>query len=89
MHHVVALIAERQKDKCTNRSLSRLLSIMVSLKADSLFLRGRGKTFYTLPSSDPTFALLLLCGGSDDDDLVVYLDLPFDYSRVHVTPQKY
>ncbi|MFS8006578.1 hypothetical protein Hanom_Chr14g01250851 [Helianthus anomalus] len=28
MHHVVALIAERQKGTCTNRSLSRLLSVM-------------------------------------------------------------
>ncbi|MFS7931800.1 hypothetical protein Hanom_Chr04g00360281 [Helianthus anomalus] len=28
MHHVVALIAERQRGTCTNRSLSRLLSVM-------------------------------------------------------------
>ncbi|MFS7971370.1 hypothetical protein Hanom_Chr09g00831921 [Helianthus anomalus] len=28
MHHVVALMAERQKGTCTNRSLSRLLSVM-------------------------------------------------------------
>ncbi|MFS7959073.1 hypothetical protein Hanom_Chr08g00686361 [Helianthus anomalus] len=28
MHHVVALTAERQKGTCTNRPLSRLLSVM-------------------------------------------------------------
>ncbi|MFS8017129.1 hypothetical protein Hanom_Chr15g01376691 [Helianthus anomalus] len=28
MDYVVALIAERQKGTCTNRSLSRLLSVM-------------------------------------------------------------
>ncbi|MFS8009139.1 hypothetical protein Hanom_Chr14g01281061 [Helianthus anomalus] len=28
MHHVVTLIAERQNGTCTNRPLSRLLSIM-------------------------------------------------------------
>ncbi|MFS7920891.1 hypothetical protein Hanom_Chr03g00230211 [Helianthus anomalus] len=74
MYHVVALIAERQKGTCTNRSLSRLLSVMclmskasckttiepgVSLEAVSLVLKGRGKVVYILPSLDPTFALLL------------------------------
>ncbi|MFS7924997.1 hypothetical protein Hanom_Chr03g00279201 [Helianthus anomalus] len=28
MHHVVTLIAERQKGTCTDRSLSRLSSVM-------------------------------------------------------------
>ncbi|KAJ0940434.1 hypothetical protein HanRHA438_Chr02g0083371 [Helianthus annuus] len=32
----------------------------VSLEAASLFLRGRGKVVYILPSSDPTLALLLV-----------------------------
>ncbi|MFS7907627.1 hypothetical protein Hanom_Chr01g00073541 [Helianthus anomalus] len=42
----------------------------VSLKATSLFLRGRGKTVYILPSSDPTLALLLVRFTEyDDDDL--------------------
>ncbi|KAJ0751490.1 hypothetical protein HanLR1_Chr05g0193961 [Helianthus annuus] len=85
MHHVVALIAERQGVTCTNRLLSRLLSVMclmskawckstiepgVSLEAASLFLRGRGKAAYILPSSDPTFALLLVgfTPYNDDDD---------------------
>ncbi|MFS7948834.1 hypothetical protein Hanom_Chr06g00564471 [Helianthus anomalus] len=75
MHHVVALIAERQGSTCTNRCLSQLLSVMclmskalckttiepgVSLEAVSLFLRGRGKAVYISPSSDSTLALLLV-----------------------------
>ncbi|MFS7902380.1 hypothetical protein Hanom_Chr01g00010611 [Helianthus anomalus] len=32
----------------------------VSLETASLFLQGRGKVVYILPSSDPTFALLLV-----------------------------
>ncbi|MFS7987494.1 hypothetical protein Hanom_Chr11g01023331 [Helianthus anomalus] len=59
MHHVVALIAERQGSTCTNRHLSQLFS-GVSLEATSLFLRGRGKAVYILPSSDLTLALLLV-----------------------------
>ncbi|MFS7933881.1 hypothetical protein Hanom_Chr04g00385041 [Helianthus anomalus] len=65
MHHVVALIAERQGGTCTNRLLSQLLSVMflmskawckttieprISLEAASLFLRCRGKAVYILPS---------------------------------------
>ncbi|KAJ0735698.1 putative protein kinase RLK-Pelle-RLCK-VIIa-2 family [Helianthus annuus] len=43
-----------------------------SLEAASLFLRGRGKAVYILPSSDPTFALLLVGFTEyDDDDLSV------------------
>ncbi|MFS7960899.1 hypothetical protein Hanom_Chr08g00708451 [Helianthus anomalus] len=68
MHHVVALIAERQKGTCTSRLLSRLLSSGVSLKAASLFLLGRGKVVYILPSSDPTLALLLVGFTEYDDD---------------------
>ncbi|MFS7955998.1 hypothetical protein Hanom_Chr07g00649401 [Helianthus anomalus] len=75
MHHVVVLIAERQKGTCTNRPLSQLLSVMclwskalckttieprISLEAASLFLQGRCKAVYILPSSDPTLALLLV-----------------------------
>ena len=33
-----------------------------------LFLRGRGKAVYILPSSDPTFALLLVGFTEYDDD---------------------
>ncbi|MFS8017806.1 hypothetical protein Hanom_Chr15g01384751 [Helianthus anomalus] len=40
----------------------------VSLEAASLFLRGRGKAVYILPSSDPTFALLLVGFTEYDDD---------------------
>ncbi|MFS7910234.1 hypothetical protein Hanom_Chr02g00103871 [Helianthus anomalus] len=40
----------------------------VLLEAASLFLRGRGKTVYILPSSDPTFALLLVGFTEYDDD---------------------
>ncbi|MFS7963147.1 hypothetical protein Hanom_Chr08g00734721 [Helianthus anomalus] len=73
MHHVVALIAERQKGTCTTRYLSRLLSVMclmsktwckttiesgVSLKAVSLWVRG--KTIYILPYSSIIFILLLV-----------------------------
>ncbi|MFS7929393.1 putative Lunapark family protein [Helianthus anomalus] len=54
MHHVVALIAERQEG--------------VSLEAATLFLRGRGKSVYILPSSDPTLALLLVGFTEYDDD---------------------
>ncbi|MFS7949884.1 hypothetical protein Hanom_Chr06g00576831 [Helianthus anomalus] len=59
MHHMVALIAERQKGTCTNR---------VSLEAASLFLRCRGKAVSILPSSDPTFVLLLVGFTEYDDD---------------------
>ncbi|MFS7949306.1 hypothetical protein Hanom_Chr06g00569981 [Helianthus anomalus] len=47
----------------------------VSLEAGSLFLRGRGKVFYILPSSDPTLALLLVGFTKYDDD-----ELTFDES---------
>ncbi|MFS7955150.1 hypothetical protein Hanom_Chr07g00639251 [Helianthus anomalus] len=67
MHHVVALIAERQGGACTNRRLSQLLS-GVSFEATSLFLRGRGKAVYISPSSDPTLALLLVGYTEYDDD---------------------
>ncbi|MFS7926360.1 hypothetical protein Hanom_Chr04g00296151 [Helianthus anomalus] len=40
----------------------------VSLEAASLFLQGRGKAVYILPSSDPTFALLLVGFTKYDDD---------------------
>ncbi|MFS8014867.1 hypothetical protein Hanom_Chr15g01349681 [Helianthus anomalus] len=40
----------------------------VSLEAASLFLRGRGKAVYILPSSDPTLALLLVVFTEYDDD---------------------
>ncbi|MFS7983639.1 putative DNA polymerase III, clamp loader complex, gamma/delta/delta subunit, replication factor C [Helianthus anomalus] len=47
----------------------------VSLEAASLFLWGRGKAVYILPSSDPTFALLLVgfteYDDDDDDDCLV------------------
>ncbi|MFS8033620.1 hypothetical protein Hanom_Chr17g01571721 [Helianthus anomalus] len=74
MHHVVTLIAERQKGTCPNRSLSRLAECYVPYVqglmqnyyrtrgitgATSLFLHDRGKTVYILPSSDSTFVLLL------------------------------
>ncbi|MFS7947818.1 hypothetical protein Hanom_Chr06g00552671 [Helianthus anomalus] len=83
MHRVMALIAERQKGTCTNRPLYRLLSVMcivsktlckttiepgVSLEAVSLFLRGRGKSVYILPSSDFSLALLLMRFNEYDDD---------------------
>ncbi|MFS7979329.1 hypothetical protein Hanom_Chr10g00926031 [Helianthus anomalus] len=71
MHHVVALIAERQGGTCTNRPFCRELCALcprldakllwsrgVSLKAASLFLRVRGKAVYILPSSEPTLAFL-------------------------------
>ncbi|MFS7934641.1 hypothetical protein Hanom_Chr05g00393991 [Helianthus anomalus] len=72
MHHVVALIAERQRGTCTNQ-LSAFVPIVeccepckttiepgVSLEAAFLYLQGRGKVVYILPSSDPTLALLLM-----------------------------
>ncbi|MFS8014132.1 hypothetical protein Hanom_Chr15g01341021 [Helianthus anomalus] len=83
MLHVVVLITERQKGTCTNRPLSRLLSVMclvskalckttiesgVLLEEASIFLRSRGKAVYTLPSSDPTLALLLMRFPEYDDD---------------------
>ncbi|MFS7961525.1 hypothetical protein Hanom_Chr08g00716161 [Helianthus anomalus] len=40
----------------------------VSLEAASLFLQGRGKTVYILPSSDPTLSLLLVRFNEYDDD---------------------
>ncbi|MFS7938944.1 hypothetical protein Hanom_Chr05g00445761 [Helianthus anomalus] len=39
-----------------------------SLEAASLFLRGRGKALYILPSSDPTLALLWVGFTEYDDD---------------------
>ncbi|MFS7933890.1 hypothetical protein Hanom_Chr04g00385131 [Helianthus anomalus] len=46
----------------------------VSLKAVSLFLRGRGKIVYILPSSDLTFALLLMgYTECDEDDIILLL----------------
>ncbi|MFS8013083.1 hypothetical protein Hanom_Chr14g01328621 [Helianthus anomalus] len=51
----------------------------VSLEAASLFLRGRGKAVYILPSSDPASALLLVgfteYDDDDDDDDVRYPSL--------------
>ncbi|MFS8033010.1 hypothetical protein Hanom_Chr17g01564451 [Helianthus anomalus] len=42
----------------------------VSLETTSLFLTGRGKVVYILPSSDPTLALILVGFTEyDDDDL--------------------
>ncbi|MFS7914877.1 hypothetical protein Hanom_Chr02g00158731 [Helianthus anomalus] len=91
MHHVVALIAVGQKGTCTNRILSRLLSVMclmsqglmqnyyragVSLEAASLSLRGRGKVVYILPSIDPTFALLLIIFIEYDDDDMYLQSIP-------------
>ncbi|MFS7978870.1 hypothetical protein Hanom_Chr10g00920541 [Helianthus anomalus] len=38
MHHVVALIAERQKGTCTNRPLSRLLSAVYILTSSGPIL---------------------------------------------------
>ncbi|MFS7947640.1 hypothetical protein Hanom_Chr06g00550631 [Helianthus anomalus] len=46
----------------------RLDHYTVSLKAASLFLRGRGKAVYILPSSDPTLVLLLVGFNEYDDD---------------------
>ncbi|MFS7963662.1 hypothetical protein Hanom_Chr08g00740991 [Helianthus anomalus] len=40
----------------------------ISPEAVSLFLRGRGNVVYILPSSDPTFALLLVGFTEYDDD---------------------
>ncbi|MFS8029154.1 hypothetical protein Hanom_Chr16g01518981 [Helianthus anomalus] len=48
--------------------LYRLASRGVSPEAASLFLRGRGKAVYILPSSYPTFALLLVGFTEYDDD---------------------
>ncbi|MFS7999691.1 hypothetical protein Hanom_Chr12g01169391 [Helianthus anomalus] len=50
----------------------------LSLEAVSLFLRGRDKVVYVLPSSDPTLALLLVGfteydDDNDDDQLISYL----------------
>ncbi|MFS8007473.1 hypothetical protein Hanom_Chr14g01261381 [Helianthus anomalus] len=42
--------------------------VEVSLEAASLFLRGRGKAVYILPSSDPILALLLVDFTEYDDD---------------------
>ncbi|MFS7955142.1 hypothetical protein Hanom_Chr07g00639151 [Helianthus anomalus] len=43
MHHVVALIAERQGGACTNRRLSHLLSVMCLMsKAYAKLLPSRG-----------------------------------------------
>ncbi|MFS7971691.1 hypothetical protein Hanom_Chr09g00835801 [Helianthus anomalus] len=39
-----------------------------SLEATSLFLRGRGKVVYILPSSDPTLALLWVGFTEYNDD---------------------
>ncbi|MFS7988325.1 hypothetical protein Hanom_Chr11g01033431 [Helianthus anomalus] len=39
-----------------------------SIEAASLFLLGRGKVVYILPSSDPTLALLLVEITEYDDD---------------------
>ncbi|MFS8010811.1 hypothetical protein Hanom_Chr14g01301381 [Helianthus anomalus] len=50
MHHVVALIVERQGGTCTNRQLSQLLSVKCLMS----------KIVYILLSSDPTLALLLV-----------------------------
>ncbi|MFS7985210.1 hypothetical protein Hanom_Chr11g00995841 [Helianthus anomalus] len=44
--------------------------IIFTFLTASLFLRGRGKVVYILPSSDPTLALLLVGFTEyDDDDL--------------------
>ncbi|MFS7933347.1 hypothetical protein Hanom_Chr04g00378651 [Helianthus anomalus] len=49
----------------------------VSLEAVSLFLRGRGKTVYILPSSDPTSALLLVRFTEYDDDYYYFYLIVF------------
>ncbi|MFS8033085.1 hypothetical protein Hanom_Chr17g01565311 [Helianthus anomalus] len=48
MHHVVAMIAERQGSSCTNFQglMQNYNRVGVSLEAASLFLRGRGKAVY-------------------------------------------
>ncbi|MFS8014092.1 hypothetical protein Hanom_Chr15g01340581 [Helianthus anomalus] len=45
----------------------------VSLEAASLFLQGRGKAIYILPSLDPTLVLLLVGFTEYDDDDAVAL----------------
>ncbi|MFS7999835.1 hypothetical protein Hanom_Chr12g01171281 [Helianthus anomalus] len=45
----------------------------VSLETASLFIRGRGKAVYILPSSDPTLALLLVGFTEYDDDDTIRL----------------
>ncbi|MFS7934179.1 hypothetical protein Hanom_Chr05g00388561 [Helianthus anomalus] len=84
MHHVVALIAKRQRGTCTNRHLSQLLSVTYvqglmqnynrvgCLIGSSLsILTGRGKAIYISPSSDPTLVLLLVGYTEYDDDDVL------------------
>ncbi|KAJ0795652.1 putative cytochrome P450 [Helianthus annuus] len=48
----------------------RLFEPGVSLEAASLFLRGRGKAVYILPSSDPTFNILLAGTGTSASTVV-------------------
>ncbi|MFS7996571.1 hypothetical protein Hanom_Chr12g01131481 [Helianthus anomalus] len=62
MHHVVALISERQGGTCTNLPLSQVLIVMCLMSKD------RGNVVYILLSSDPTLALLLLGFTEYDDD---------------------
>ncbi|MFS8029337.1 hypothetical protein Hanom_Chr16g01521161 [Helianthus anomalus] len=58
----------------------------VSPEATSLFLRGRGKAVYILPSSDPTLALLLVgfTEYDDDDDLSIIRYLPNIVLSIHL-----
>ncbi|MFS7947883.1 hypothetical protein Hanom_Chr06g00553391 [Helianthus anomalus] len=49
------------------------IKLGVSLEATSLFIRGRDKVVYILPSSDPTIALLLVGFTKYDDDDDIYL----------------
>ncbi|MFS7955996.1 hypothetical protein Hanom_Chr07g00649381 [Helianthus anomalus] len=56
----------------SNASCKTTIEPGVSLEAASLFLPGRGKAVYILPSLDPTLALLLVgfTEYDDDDDAV-------------------
>ncbi|MFS7949324.1 hypothetical protein Hanom_Chr06g00570201 [Helianthus anomalus] len=56
---------------CVQGLMQNYYRVEISLETISLFLRGRGKTVYILPSLDPTLVLLLMrFPGYDDDDFV-------------------
>ncbi|KAD4584052.1 hypothetical protein E3N88_21653 [Mikania micrantha] len=62
----------------------------VSLEVASLFLRGRGKTVYILPSSDPTLALLMVAYTEyDNDDDEVDKVGNFSFQCPVLTPTNY
>ncbi|MFS8022245.1 hypothetical protein Hanom_Chr16g01437171 [Helianthus anomalus] len=56
----------------------------VSMEAASLFLRGRGKVVYILPSLDPTLALLLVgfTEYGDDELMMIKKKLLYNYLRL-------